>query len=45
MSCAKVTVTVRVTVFVVKWLGMSIDGETNRTWLKADAANVSRYSL
>ena len=37
--------TVRVTVFVVKWLGMSIDGETNRTWLKADAANVSRYSL
>ena len=34
--------TARVTVFVVKWLGMSIGGEENRTWLKADATNVSR---
>ena len=32
----------RVMGFVLKWLGTSIGGEPNRTWLKADARNVSR---
>ena len=35
----------RVTVFVLRWMDKTIDDEPNRTWLRADASNVARYSL
>ena len=35
----------RVTVFVLKWMDKTIEGEPNRTWLKADPSNISRYIL
>lgn len=34
----------RVNVFVLKWMDKSIGDEPNKTWLRADASNVARYS-
>ena len=33
----------RVIVFVLKWMDKSIDGEPNKSWLKADAPRISVF--